>query len=160
VSLPIGTVKLTERFIGHDPPLPEEVERLSAFVREQVDPARLGLGPDGSGKLSIVGTAGTVTTLAAILLGLKEFDKKRIHGMVVSLPTLREWRERLLHMTAAERKGVPGMVPGREDVLPQGVVLMEEVVAAFGCARFTVSTAGARYGVLYEALRNRRAPQQ
>ena len=158
VSLPIGTVKLTERFIGHDPPLPEEVERLSVFVGEQVGPARLGLGPGGSGNLSIVGTAGTVTTLAAILLGLEEFDKERIHGMVISLLTLREWRDRLLHMTAPERKCLPGMVSGREDVLPQGVVLMEEIVAAFGCARFTVSTAGARYGVLYEVLRNRQAP--
>lgn len=152
VSLPIGTVKLTERFIGHDPPLPEEIERLAAFVREQVDPARLGLAPDESVNRRIVGMAGTVTTLAAMVLGIEVFDKKRIHGMVISLPVIREWRERLLAMTVAERKAVPGMAPGREDVLPQGLLLMEEIVAASGGSGFRVSTAGARYGVLYEAF--------
>ncbi len=153
VSLPIGTVKLTERFISHDPPCPEEIERLSAFVREQVSPGRVGLRPAESGNRSIVGMAGTVTTLAAIILGLDAFDKERIHGVDISLLSLREWRQRLLGMTAAERKVLPGMAPGREDLLPQGVLLMEEIVAAFGAEQFTVSTAGARYGVLYEMFR-------
>jgi exopolyphosphatase/guanosine-5'-triphosphate,3'-diphosphate pyrophosphatase len=150
VSLPLGTVKLTERFIRHDPPLAEELANLSGFVREQV------AARSGSENRSIVGMAGTVTTLAAMVLGLEAFDKKKIHGMVISLATLREWRERLLAMTVGERKGLPGMEPGREDLIPQGVVLMEEIVVASGGTQFTVSTAGARYGVLYEAF-NRQA---
>ncbi len=151
VSLPVGTVKLTERFIGHDPPLADELENLSGFVRGQVAGHRAARG--GSGNRSIVGMAGTVTTLAAIVLGLDAFDKKRIHGMVISLATLREWREHLLAMTIEERKGLPGMEPRREDLIPQGVLLMEEIVVAFGGTQLTVSTAGARYGVLYDALR-------
>jgi exopolyphosphatase/guanosine-5'-triphosphate,3'-diphosphate pyrophosphatase len=150
VSLPIGTVKLTERFIRHDPPLAEELAELTGFVRGQV--AR-----GASDNRSIVGMAGTVTTLAAMVLGLDAFDKKKVHGMVVSLATLSEWRVRLFAMTVGERKGLPGMEPGREDLIPQGVLLMEEIVAAFGGTQFTVSTAGARYGVLYEAL-DRPAP--
>ena len=146
VSLPVGTVKLTERFIRHDPPLAEELAKLTGFVREQVDGAR------GSANRCIVGMAGTVTTLAAMVLGLDAFDKKKIHGMVISLATLSEWRMRLLAMTVDARKGLPGMEPGREDLLPQGVLLMEEIVAALRGAQFTVSTAGARYGVLYGAL--------
>ncbi len=151
VSLPVGTVKLTERFIGHDPPLADELEHLSGFVRGQV--AGHPATRIGSDNRTIVGMAGTVTTLAAIVVGLEAFDKKRVHGMVIALETLRAWRERLLSMTVEERKGLPGMEPGREDLLPQGVVLMEEIVAAFGGTQFTVSTAGARYGVLYEALK-------
>ena len=154
VSLPLGTVKLTERFIRHDPPLAEELANLSGFVHEQAGRARRRrVGRKGSDNRSIVGMAGTVTTLAAMVLGLDAFDKKRVHGMVISLATLREWRERLLAMTVEERKGLPGMEPGREDLIPQGVVLMEEIVVAFGGTQFTVSTAGARYGVLYEALK-------
>ena len=152
VSLPLGTVKLTERFIGHDPPLAQEVEARAAFIRDRLSTVR------EEGDRTIVGMAGTVTTLATMVLGLDAFDKRRIHGMVVSLPVLREWRERLLSLTAAERKRLPGMEPGREDLIPQGVVLMEEIVDAFGGSRFTVSTAGARYGVLYEALKKRGAP--
>ncbi len=151
VSLPLGTVKLTERFIGHDPPLADELENLSGFVRGQVAGHRAARG--GSGNRSIVGMAGTVTTLAAMVIGLDAFDKKRIHGMVISLATLREWREHLLAMTIEERKGLPGMEPRREDLIPQGVLLMEEIVVAFGGTQLTVSTAGARYGVLYDALR-------
>jgi len=147
VSLPLGTVKLTERFIRHDPPFAEELANLSGFVREQV------VARSGSDNRSIVGMAGTVTTLAAMVLGLDAFDKKKIHGMVISLATLREWRMRLLAMTVGERKGLPGMEPGREDLIPQGVLLMEEIVVASGGTQFTVSTAGARYGVLYEALK-------
>jgi exopolyphosphatase/guanosine-5'-triphosphate,3'-diphosphate pyrophosphatase len=165
VSLPVGTVKLTERFISHDPPLAEEMENLSGFVREQVEAARqsladsahLGAAGKGLDNRSIVGMAGTVTTLAAMVLGLDAFDKKKVHGMVISLPLLREWRERLLRLTAGERKRLPGMEPGREDLIPQGIVLMEEIVAAFGGAQFTVSTAGARFGVLYAALNRSRA---
>jgi len=154
VSLPLGTVKLTERFIRHDPPLAEELANLSGFVHEQAGRARRRrVGRKGSDNRSIVGMAGTVTTLAAMVLGLDAFDKKKVHGMVISLATLREWRERLLAMTVEERKGLPGMEPGREDLIPQGVVLMEEIVVAFGGTQFTVSTAGARYGVLYEALK-------
>jgi exopolyphosphatase/guanosine-5'-triphosphate,3'-diphosphate pyrophosphatase len=152
VSLPLGTVKLTERTIRHDPPLAEEREHLSRFVREQVDRHRR-VAPGGSDNPSIIGMAGTVTTLAALVLGLDAFDKKKVHGVVVSLPLLREWRMRLFAMTVAERRGLPGMEPGREDLMPQGVLLMEEIVAAFGGTQFTVSTAGARYGVLYEALK-------
>ncbi len=150
VSLPLGTVKLTERFIRHDPPLAEELANLSGFVREQV------AARSGSENRSIVGMAGTVTTLAAMVLGLEAFDKKKVHGMVISLATLSEWRERLLALTVGERKGLPGMEQGREDLIPQGVVLMEEIVVASGGTQFTVSTAGARYGVLYEAF-NRQA---
>jgi len=154
VSLPLGTVKLTERFIRHDPPLAEELANLSGFVHEQAGRARRRrVGRKGSDNRSIVGMAGTVTTLAAMVLGLDAFDKKKVHGMVISLATLREWRERLLAMTVEERKGLPGMEPGREDLIPQGVLLMEEIVVASGGTQFTVSTAGARYGVLYEALK-------
>ena len=90
VSLPLGTVKLTERFIGHDPPLAEEL----AIIR--VCQGAGGRPRSGSDNRSIVGMAGTVTTLAAMVLGLEAFDKKKVHGMVISLATLREWRDRLL----------------------------------------------------------------
>ena len=151
VSIPIGTVKLTERFIRHDPPLPEEMAALAAFVRVEVAARLPGADRDGPGGRTIVGMAGTITTLAMMILGLPAFDKKRIHGMGVSLRELGAWRERLAGMSTAERKGLPGMERGREDLLLQGIVLMEEVVSACGGDRFTVSTAGARYGVLYEA---------
>ncbi len=88
VSLPIGTVKLTERFIKHDPPPSGEIAVLSGFVRAEVNANRPKGIPAGQGDLTIVGMAGTITTLAAMLLGQHKFDKKKIHGMQISLSEL------------------------------------------------------------------------
>ena len=144
VSVPVGTVKLTELFIGHDPPLREELESLSRFVRDKLPPS------EGSGDRTIVGMAGSMTTLAAMILGLEKFDKRRIHGLTVPASTLDDWIERLSRMSISERRALPGMEPGREDLLLQGMILMREIVASFQGSEFVVSTHGARYGVMYE----------
>jgi len=143
-SLPMGTVKLTELFVKHDPPTKGELESLVRFVRE----ALRGRGP--SGERTIVGMAGTMTTLAAMILGVKEFQKELIHGLPISLSTLDEWVGRLAGMSLVERRALPGMESGREDLLLQGLILMREIVAASRADGFIVSTYGARYGVLYE----------
>jgi exopolyphosphatase/guanosine-5'-triphosphate,3'-diphosphate pyrophosphatase len=93
-----------------------------------------------------------MTTLAAIVLGLEGFQKERIHGLSISLSTLDEWVGRLSGMSIAERRTLPGMEPGREDLLLQGMILMREIVASLGTDSFVVSTYGARYGVLYERM--------
>jgi exopolyphosphatase/guanosine-5'-triphosphate,3'-diphosphate pyrophosphatase len=144
VSVPVGTVKLTELFIAHDPPLPEELERLSAYVRDRIE------GAVHEGGAAVVGMAGTMTTLAAMVLGIP-FDKEKVHGMTISAALLDEWIGRLARMTVAERKLLPGMEAGREDLLLQGMLLMREIMAACGAGAFSVSTYGARYGVIYEA---------
>jgi exopolyphosphatase/guanosine-5'-triphosphate,3'-diphosphate pyrophosphatase len=146
ISLPLGTVKLTEQFIRHDPPLVEELEAMTRFIRGQVGPKQAG------DDRRVVGMAGTMTTLAAMILGLGRFEKGRIHGMEIALSTLHEWIERLAPMTKAARRALPGMEPGREDLLLQGMILMEQIVASLGAGGFAVSTYGARYGVIHEAL--------
>ena len=146
VSLPVGTVKLTELFVKHDPPARAELEGLARFVKELLP------GKGTSGDCTVVGMAGTMTTLAAIVLGLEGFQKERIHGLSISLSTLDQWVGRLSGMSIAERSALPGMEPGREDLLLQGMILMREIVASLGTDSFVVSTYGARYGVLYERM--------
>ncbi len=144
VSLPVGTVKLTELFVKHDPPERAELEGLARFVRELLP------GKGTGGDCTVVGMAGTMTTLAAIILGLEGFQKERVHDLSISLSTLDEWVGRLSGMSIAQRRALPGMEPGREDLLLQGMILMREIVASLGADSFVVSTYGARYGVLYE----------
>lgn len=150
VSLPVGTVKLTELFIRHDPPLAEELESLRRFVRAQL-PARgrEDGGPAIGAATTIVGMAGTMTTLTALILGLGTFDKERIHGFTITVSVLDEWIERLGAMSVSERRALPGMEPGREDLLLQGMILMREIVASLQAKDFVVSTYGARYGVMH-----------
>ncbi len=149
VSLPVGTVKLTELFVKHDPPARAELEGLARFVRELLP------GKGTWADCTVVGMAGTMTTLAAMILGLEGFRKERIHGLSISLSTLDEWVGRLSGMSIAERRALPGMEPGREDLLLQGMVLMREIVASLGTDSFVVSTYGARYGVLYERMQRK-----
>jgi exopolyphosphatase / guanosine-5'-triphosphate,3'-diphosphate pyrophosphatase len=146
VSLPVGTVKLTERFIKHDPPLISELERLAGFVREKLRPGQ------STNPLTVVGMAGTVTTLAMMIQGLAEFDKRKIHGFRISVPTLDAWIKQLAAMAIAQRKSLLGMEPGREDLLLQGMVLMREILASLEADSFVVSTYGARYGVILEEI--------
>jgi exopolyphosphatase / guanosine-5'-triphosphate,3'-diphosphate pyrophosphatase len=147
-SLPVGTVKLTELFIRHDPPLPMELEETRRFVEELLSTAPIHPSP------SIVGMAGTMTTLAAMDLGLERYDKNRIHGHLLSRDAFGRWIDRLSHISLAERTAIPGMEPGREDVLLQGIILMREIMRSCDTDGVVVSTAGARYGVIYEAEDN------
>ena len=124
VSLPVGTVKLTELFVKHDPPARAELEDLARFVRELLP------GKATCGDCTVVGMAGTMTTLAAIILGLEGFQKERVHGFSISLAALDDWIGRLEPMSISQRRAVPGMEPGREDLLLQGIILMREIIAS------------------------------
>ena len=146
VSLPVGTVKLTEIFVKHDPPARAELEGLARSVSELLP------GNGTWADCTVVGMAGTMTTLAAMILGLEGFRKERIHGLSISLSTLDEWVGRLSGMSIVERRALPGMEAGREDLLLQGMILMREIVASLCTDSFVVSTYGARYGVLYERM--------
>jgi exopolyphosphatase/guanosine-5'-triphosphate,3'-diphosphate pyrophosphatase len=147
ISLPAGTVKLTEMCINHDPPTEKELSHVTAHARELLEtPFSLKKGA------AVVGTGGTITTLGSIILGLENFDKTKIHGMKVSLNDLSAVIGRLTNMTTAERATIKGMESGREDIILQGIILMREIMFFLGARTFTVSTKGVRYGVIFEAL--------
>lgn len=148
ISLPVGTVKLTDMFVKHDPPLEEENRRMVDFIRS----ALTFSCPPGQ---TVIGMAGTMTTFGAIIKGIP-FDKQAIHGMVIPLTLFDIWIERAKSMTLAERRQLPGMEPGREDLLFQGLILMREIMDYCGSTSLIVNTHGARYGVLYEMVRKGR----
>lgn len=147
VSLPIGTVKLTERFVRHDPPSDTEMESLVRAVRE----ALVGVPREACD--AVVGVGGTVTTLAAIVLGLPGFDKQRIEGARLSGATISGVIGRLKLLPSKERLHVPGMERGREDILLQGIILMREIMTHFQQDELIVTTKGARHGFIYEAAK-------
>jgi exopolyphosphatase / guanosine-5'-triphosphate,3'-diphosphate pyrophosphatase len=141
-SLPVGTVKLTDMFIKHDPPLEQEISELTQYVRSTLT---LPCPP----QQIIIGMAGTMTTFGAMIKGIP-FEKQAIHGMEIPLSTFDAWIEKMKTMTVAERRRLPGMEPGREDLLFQGLVLMREIMRYCGSGSLVVNTHGARYGILYD----------
>ncbi len=147
VSIPVGSVKLTEMFIKNDPPGEDELDRLEVFLKETIST------PFECKDCTLVGTAGTIINVAAIILGLEMYEKKRIQGLRISATEVPAVAERLRPMTVSERRGVRGMEPGREDILLQGTILLKEIMTYLGAEELVVSANGVRYGVLYEQLR-------
>jgi len=147
VSLPMGSVRLTDAFVAHDPPLAEEMDRVASHIKENLFQMTYA---DGS---VLIGTGGTVTNIASMIIGSEEYDKERVHGFAVELPALKKLIASLAVLTSDRRKLVTGMEPGREDIIVQGALILKEIMENGGFDRCIVSAAGVRYGVIYEKCR-------
>jgi len=145
-SLNIGAVRLTERFIRHDPPLPEELSALRAFVA-----TALGGGPSLRDR-PLVGVAGTVTTLAAISHELEPYRPGALHGTILASNTVTELVARLASLPVEARRAVPGLAPKRADVIVAGAIIVEQVCAHGRAERLLVSERGVRWGLAAELL--------
>ena len=142
VSLDIGCVRLTERFLTSDPPTADELAAAVRRVRQvlPVRPARAALG-----------VAGTVTTLATLDLGLDVYDPQRTHGHRIPRSTLDQELDRLAAMTLEERLRVPGIEPGRAPVIVGGLVILREILDAFDLDEIEVSERDILHGAALAA---------
>jgi exopolyphosphatase / guanosine-5'-triphosphate,3'-diphosphate pyrophosphatase len=132
VSLDMGSVRFTERFVHTDPPTRDEVDACARAVRSLLEP--LDVAPQRA-----VGVAGTVTTLAALDLGLDAYDRERIHSHRLSLEGARAQLERLAALPLAMRREVPALEPERAPVIVAGAVILAETLARFGLDAIEVS---------------------
>ena len=138
-SLDVGVVRLTERFLHHDPPEAAEVAALTGHVAAAIAdavPAELRAAVRGA-----VGVAGTYTTLVANKLGMTEYDGRLVQGHVLSLFDIDAAVARFAALTSAERGRLPGIQPGREDVILAGALIAREACGAFGLDAVRVSEA-------------------
>ncbi|MEE1816625.1 Ppx/GppA phosphatase family protein [Streptomyces sp. SP18ES09] len=136
-SVDIGCVRLTERHVRHDPPTAEEVAAIRADVRAALDLAAATVPIDTAETL--VGLAGSVTTVAAIALGLPEYDSEKVHHSRISAARVAEVTERLLASTHDERAAIPVIHPGRVDVIIAGALVLREIVERVGAREVVVS---------------------
>ena len=160
-SLPLGAVYLTERCIKHDPPLAEEVALLRGLVREELDRYSAMIRPDLAGRL--VGTAGTITTLAAIDQGLERYDPARINRSALTSDSIDKIVDTLSMSSLGERRTIRGLEPGREDIILAGAVILQEIMRRFGYTSMLVSDWGLREGIvldLYEKIVNQDATKE
>ena len=136
-SVNIGCVRLTERHLHGDPPLPQEVAAATADIDEALGLVAAVVQADQAA--TFVGLAGSVTTIAAIALGLDHYDAARIHHSCVPAARVHEIAGELLAMTRADRGAIPGMHPGRVDVIGAGALVLDRIMARFGFAEVLVS---------------------
>jgi exopolyphosphatase/guanosine-5'-triphosphate,3'-diphosphate pyrophosphatase len=99
---------------------------------------------------TMIGTAGTITTLAAMALAMHEYDPRRIDGFVLSRQKLDEIVDEIIQRTIAERQKMPGLPPARADVILAGALILETFLDLYQFAEILVSDRGLRYGVLAE----------
>ncbi len=131
-SMDIGCVRLTERRLRDDPPTAAQIEAARGDIDEALLAARAHVPIEQTA--AFIGVAGTVTTMAAIVLGLTSYSPDAIHGSSMSAGQVSELTERLLGMSHAERAALPVMHPGRVDVIAGGALVLDALMRASGAA--------------------------
>ena len=144
VSLDIGTVRLSELALKHDPYLPHEWHEVRGLIRRHLQRVSF----DNRHPSKVVGVGGTITTLGMLQLGLTEYSAKALHGARLSVRQIDGWAERLAGLTVAQRRRLRGVPPLRADVLPVGAAIFAEVLQHFGRDELEISTYGIRHGIL------------
>lgn len=138
LSVDMGCVRISERYLLDDPPAPDQLAAARQAVRSELHQARTVL-PDVPADAWVVGLAGTVSTLAMLAGGLTTYDRARVHHSTLARADVEHWLDRLAGEDAAARRLEPGMVEGRVDVIVGGVLVLAEVLATFGLDRCLVS---------------------
>jgi exopolyphosphatase/guanosine-5'-triphosphate,3'-diphosphate pyrophosphatase len=135
LSLVLGSVRMTERF-GDD------LDACAAFVRSELPELEVA---------AAIGVAGTVTSLAALDLGLVEYDTQRVHGHRLAGRAVVEQLQRLAALPLEERRRVPGLEPERAPVIVAGAVILREILDRYGLDQIEVSEHDLLYGIALEA---------
>jgi exopolyphosphatase / guanosine-5'-triphosphate,3'-diphosphate pyrophosphatase len=151
-SIDIGAVRLTEKHLSHSPPTGNEIEDLFAHIRGEI----AGY-PEMPDIVMFVGVAGTVTTLAAIELGLRKYDARAIAGYELSIDRIEARFNRFKQMTPAELESAMSIDPGRSDIILAGIAILLSVMKRFSIPEVVVSERGLRYGVAIREARRHRA---
>ena len=144
-SLDIGSVRMTERHLRSDPPTPDEVAAAAAEISTAIAASDVPLGE----ARTVIGVAGTITTVTAGVLGLPEYDRAAIDQAEIAVSDVHATTERLLAMTVAERKALPYMHPGRADVIGAGALILDEVLRRTTVDALLVSEADILDGIAW-----------
>lgn len=148
VSIDIGSVRLTERILKNSPPENTALEDAVKLVQNHLH----HISPLPSAT-TLIGVAGTLTTLAALNLQLKTFDKTLINRYVLTKETIERIFQELRHLTLDQIRRYPQIHPSRADILLAGILILLETLHKVNLSQITVSDRGLRYGILLQMAR-------
>lgn len=151
VSLEMGAVRLTERFLPSDPPTDAQLDALLAHVKDT-----LATAPDAPAGATMVGVSGTIVSLAGVDLDLDDLSEtvERAEGGALTRASIQAIYEDLRAKTAAERLRGSVIPKGRADVIVAGTAITLAALDRYGLDRMVVSNRGVRFGVLFELAAN------
>jgi exopolyphosphatase/guanosine-5'-triphosphate,3'-diphosphate pyrophosphatase len=151
-SIDVGCVRLSEQLLVSDPPAPEELSEAVAVVRDHLADVDREV-PAARDAATLVGLAGTVTTVAAVELGLPEYDADKLHHFRLTKEAAEDVFRTLATETAADRRHNPGLEPGRVDVIVGGAVVLVTILRVLGFDEVLVSEADILDGVVRSLTR-------
>ena len=146
VSVNLGAVKITERFLRSDPPRVTQLIEASNAIAKQI--AEQSPKVSENETLTLVGVGGTVTNLGAVAYAGKNIEN--LHGQELTLEAIEDQIERFAMQTIEDRKKTPGLNPQRADIILGGALLLAQSLFYLGCSSLTISTGSLRWGVLYD----------
>ncbi len=147
-SIDIGVVRLCERLLHHDPPTDDEVREAREWVARETKAAVADM--DHYQTATFVGTAGTITSLAAMAQKLPAYEPARIHNYRLQLNTIQDLEQTLLSCKKIDRAGLPGLEKDREEVIAAGAIIIRTIMETLGTSSVLVSDLGLREGVLLD----------
>ena len=140
ISVDVGCVRLTEKFLDHDPPRPEELTACISFADAYLDDVIREL-PGSAEARTLVGLAGTITTVAAVEIGLATYDRDAIHHFVLTRAAAEDVFRTLATESRADRIHNPGLEEARADVIVGGCCVLVALFRRFGFDEMIVSEA-------------------
>lgn len=151
ISVPMGCVRTTEQYLASDPPAPEELSVAVTAVRDQLaDVARAV--PAVHDTRTLIGLAGTVTTVAAVEIGLVTYDREAVHHYRLSHGAAEDVFRTLATEPAEQRRENPGLEPGRVDVIVGGTAILVAIMRFFGFDDLLVSESDILDGLVLSQL--------
>lgn len=136
-SVNIGCVRMTERHLNQDPPSAESIQAATKDIEDAITLAAEIVPFEKA--ITVIGLAGSVTTVAAMALGLDKYDREAIHGSLISAQSIHRTTEKFLSMTREQRAALPYMHPGRVDVIGAGALVLDRIVRRIKVESIVVS---------------------
>jgi len=144
ISLPLGAVSLTEKFLHADPPTRDEIQKL----QEEIGKSLHDIPPDLKGELVEIG--GTAVTLSAMHLGLDEFDQDNVHALHLTIDELKDQVQILQETDLEARRKIKGLPPDRADIILAGAMIILCSMERLKKDAIHISSHGLRYGLFYQ----------
>jgi len=148
----LGVVRLTETFISKAPLNHEEFKKLSGYINTELEKVKESL--EIKGEFRLVGTAGTVTSIAAMHLGMEEYDPEKINNTILKISEIEEQKVRVGEMTIEERSRIGSLQNGREDLIIPGFGIVLGIMEKFAVGSLTICDAGLREGIIISLKEN------
>lgn len=154
-SLNLGVVYLAGKYMKNDPPPHSHLQQMEQEVHQKIKPAVQSFKPLLSKDSAFIGTAGTITTLAATVQNLKSFDHARIHNFQLTINNVRNIYSSISNVSSMDRAKLMPYEPSRLDIIVPGTLILLKLMKAFDFKTIKVSNHGLREGNLIELYKNR-----